>query len=148
MAKGPLRRSETDREPRVQCAALPWRRNAAGEVEVMLITSRETRRWVIPKGWLMKGIGPGGSAAQEALEEAGVLGRLGKKTVGTYGYDKRLRSGRIQHVRVRVFALEVLGELDAWKEMAERERRWMAPDVAATLVEEAALQRLLAAFKP
>jgi len=141
-------RPEADREPRVQCAALPWRRNGAGQVEVLLITSRETRRWVIPKGWKIGAIGPGGSAAQEALEEAGVLGRLGKKAVGKYAYDKRLRSGRVQHVQVRVFALEVLQELDEWPEKDERERLWAPQAEAARLVEEADLQRLLAAFAP
>ena len=49
-------RVETDREPRVQLAALPWRRTSGGDVEVLLITSRETRRWIIPKGWPMKGL--------------------------------------------------------------------------------------------
>lgn len=141
-------RPEADREPRVQCAALPWRRNGAGEVEVLLITSRETRRWVIPKGWRMGAIGPGGTAAQEALEEAGVLGRLGKKVVGKYAYDKRLRSGRVQHVQVRVFALEVLQELDDWREKDQRERLWTRPKEAARLVDERDLQRLLAGFAP
>jgi len=149
MAKADVRlRPEADREPRDQYAALPWRTAASGEIEILLITSRETRRWVIPKGWLMKGIGPGGSAAQEALEEAGVLGRLGKKPVGKYVYDKRLRSGRLQHVRVRVFALEVLQELDAWPEMGERTRQWFSLAEAAGLVDEADLKRLLSAFAP
>jgi 8-oxo-dGTP pyrophosphatase MutT (NUDIX family) len=141
-------RPEADREPRVQCAAVPWRRNGAGQVEVLLITSRETRRWVIPKGWPMGAIGPGGTAAQEALEEAGVLGRLGKKVVGRYAYDKRLRSGRIQRVKVRVFALEVLQELDDWPEKGQRERRWAPRTEAARLVDEAELQTLLATFEP
>ena len=74
---------EPDREPRAQFAALPWRRNAAGETEVMLITSRETHRWVIPKGWPIKGKSSAKSAAQEAFEEAGVRGKVGKKPVGT-----------------------------------------------------------------
>eukprot|EP01041_Mallomonas_annulata_P039872 gene39872-biopygen31591 len=67
-------RSEPDREPRTQYAALPWRRRADGGVDVLLITSRDTRRWVIPKGWPIKMLKPGPSAAQEAFEEAGVLG--------------------------------------------------------------------------
>ena len=64
---GPSNR-EPDREPRTQFAALPWRRNAEGEVEVLMITSRDTRRWVIPKGWPIKGIKSPKSAAQEAFE--------------------------------------------------------------------------------
>src|SRR6185437_12240641 len=98
---------EPDREPRTQFAALPWRRNAAGAVEVLLITSRETHRWVIPKGWPIKGKSSSKSAAQEAFEEAGLLGRIGKSPIGAYAYDKRLKNGRLQHVRVAVFPLLV-----------------------------------------
>ena len=76
MAKSVARiRAEPDREPRTQYAALPWRKRADGNVEVLLITSRESRRWVIPKGWPIKTLKPGPSAAQEAFEEAGVLAR-------------------------------------------------------------------------
>ena len=73
---------EPDREPRTQFAALPWRRDAGGEVEVLLITSRETRRWVIPKGWPIKGMKSAKSAAREAFEEAGVLGKVAKTPIG------------------------------------------------------------------
>ena len=61
---------EPDREPRAQFAALPWRRRADAGIEVLLITSRETRRWVIPKGWPIKGKSSAKSAAREAFEEA------------------------------------------------------------------------------
>ena len=99
--------AETDREPRVQSAALPWRLSPAGKVEVLLVTSRETRRWVAPKGWPIKGLKSFQAAAREAFEEAGVEGEIGRKKLGVYHYDKRLRSGRLQHVRVQVFPLEV-----------------------------------------
>src|SRR5947209_14678636 len=98
---------EPDREPRAQYAALPWRRNAAGAIEVLLITSRETRRWVIPKGWPIKGLKSPQTAAREAFEEAGVEGLVAKKKLGVFHYDKRLRSGRIQRVRVGVYPLQV-----------------------------------------
>jgi len=148
MAKPPDRmRPEADREPRSQFAAIPWRRDARGGLEVLLVTSRDTRRWVIPKGWPMKALGPGGTAAQEAFEEAGVRGRLTKKPVGAYAYDKRLRSGRLQHVRVRVFSLEVQEELEAWPEMRQRERQWTPVEVAATLVDEPELKRLLKSLR-
>src|SRR5947209_20158648 len=111
---------EPDREPREQFAALPWRRTAAGEVEVLLITSRETRRWVIPKGWPIKGKSSAKSAAQEAFEEAGVTGKLEKQPVGAYAYDKRLKNGRLQRVRVTVFSLEVEAEAETWPEAAQR----------------------------
>ena len=74
-----------------QYAALPWR-NAQG-FEILLITSRETRRWVIPKGWPMPGNSPAESAAQEAYEEAGIRGKIAVQAIGHYGYRKRLRGG-------------------------------------------------------
>ena len=140
-------RPESDREPRTQYAALPWRRAGDG-VEVLLITSRETRRWVIPKGWPMKDREAAEAAAQEAFEEAGVVGRATHKALGVYHYDKRLRSGRMQHVRVMVFELEVAEERDIWPEMVERDRRWTTPAEAAGMVDEPDLQALLARFKP
>ena len=141
-------RAEPDREPRTQYAALCWRRGASGGVEVLLITSRETRRWVIPKGWPIRTMKPGPSAAREAFEEAGVEGEVSKKPVGVYHYDKRLRSGRLQHVRVPVYALGVSRELDCWPEMAERERAWLAPAEAAERVEEPELRSLIRRFAP
>ena len=139
-------RRETDREPRTQYAALPWRKRGDGQTEILLITSRDTRRWVIPKGWPMQDINPGPCAAREAFEEAGVMGMPGRKTLGVYHYDKRLRSGRMQHVRVMVYPLEVREARDIWPEMAERDRLWSSPAEAATLVDEPELRTLLAKF--
>lgn len=140
-------RPEADREPRTQYAALPWRLRD-GALEILLITSRETRRWVIPKGWPMKDRDAADAAAQEAFEEAGVVGLASHRALGVYHYDKRLRSGRMQHVRVMVFALEVTEERDIWPEMIERDRRWTSPADAAGLVDEPELKTLLAAFRP
>ena len=139
---------EPDREPRVQFGALPWRRDADGEVEVLLITSRETRRWVIPKGWPIKGKGSAKSAAREAFEEAGVTGKVGKSPVGAYAYDKRLKNGRLQHVRVAIFALQVEMEVDLYPEAGQREKRWLPVSEAAALVAEPELTAVLATFKP
>lgn len=140
-------RPEPDREPRTQYAALPWRKDAGGDVSVLLITSRESRRWVIPKGWPMKDKEPGPCAAQEAFEEAGVVGPTRRKSLGVYHYDKRLRSGRLQHVRVMVYPLEVREERDIWPEMTQRDRNWTTPAEAAGLVDEPELKALLAKFK-
>jgi len=139
---------EPDREPRAQFAALPWRRTKAGDVEMLLITSRETRRWVIPKGWPIKGKSSAKSAAREAFEEAGVKGKLKKKPVGTYAYDKRLKNGRLQRVRVTVFSLEVQDEADVFPEATQREKLWTPPAEAARAVDEPELMVLLATFKP
>jgi 8-oxo-dGTP pyrophosphatase MutT (NUDIX family) len=139
---------EPDREPRAQYAALPWRRGADGAVEVLVITSRETRRWVIPKGWPIRGMKSPQSAAREAYEEAGVVGEVGKKAVGFYHYDKRLRSGRIQRVGVDVFPLLVTEERETWPEKGQRDKMWTAPGEAAGLVDEPELKAILAGFAP
>ena len=139
-------RPEPDREPRTQYAALPWRKGDDG-VQVLLITSRESRRWVIPKGWPMRDKGPGPCAAQEAFEEAGVIGATKRKSLGVYHYDKRLRSGRLQHVRVMVYPLEVREERDIWPEMDQRDRNWTTPADAASLVDEPELKALLSKFR-
>lgn len=147
MAKKDQIRAEPDREPRTQYASLPWRRNEAGLVEVLVITSRETRRWVIPKGWPIKGMKPTRSAAQEAFEEAGVEGQPGAK-LGRYDYEKRLNSGRLQHVRVTVFGLEVRSEAADWPERGQREKAWTSVWEAAERVDEPALKAIIAGFSP
>lgn len=139
--------AEPDREPRVQYAALPWRRTPGGGVEVLVITSRETRRWVVPKGWPIKRLTPAQSAAQEAYEEAGVEGRPGGK-LGVYRYDKRLRSGRLQQVKVTVYGLEVLRELADWPERGQRDKAWTSIWDAAERVDEPELKALIAGFAP
>jgi 8-oxo-dGTP pyrophosphatase MutT (NUDIX family) len=138
--------AEPDREPRVQYAALPWRRSASGALEVLLITSRETRRWVIPKGWPIKGLKSAQTAAREAYEEAGVEGEIAKKKLGAYRYDKRLRSGRLQLVQVQVYALRVELEREEWPEREQREKLWTNPAEAAGLVDEPELSALIAGF--
>ena len=132
----------------IQYAALPWRETEAGTVEVLLITSRETRRWVIPKGWGKSGEPPTVSTAREALEEAGIEGEVAELALGVYRYDKRLKSGEAQPVAVEVYALRVRIEHDAWPEVDQRERRWTAPAEAAGLVDEPELQAIIAAFAP
>ena len=149
MKKGKDRlRAEPDREPKTQYAALPWRRRADGAVEILLITSRETRRWVTPKGGRMSGKTDAEAAAQEALEEAGIVGLARSRAAGLYHYDKKLRSGRSQHVRVFVFPLEVSEERDEWPEKGQRDKLWTTPEEASTLVEEPELRRVLKGFAP
>jgi 8-oxo-dGTP pyrophosphatase MutT (NUDIX family) len=136
------------RGPRQQFAALPWRRNDADAVEVLLITSRETRRWVIPKGWGKKGEPATVAAAREALEETGAGGRVSEAPLGQYRYQKLLKSGRIQRVRVAVYPLEVVHEHEDWPEKAFREKLWTSVAEAATLVDEPELKALIAGFDP
>lgn len=127
-----------------QIAALPWRIRE-GRLEVLIITTRETRRWTIPKGWPMKGRTDPEAARIEAEQEAGVVGKTAKKPIGRYTYWKR-REARFDLVRVVVHALEVTGSLETWKEMTQRELRWVVPKDAAIVVDEPELATLLRAF--
>jgi 8-oxo-dGTP pyrophosphatase MutT (NUDIX family) len=133
---------------RTQFAALPWRRLGDGGIEVLLITSRETRRWVIPKGWGKPEEDPVAAAAREAFEETGVKGALGKAPLGDYHYGKVLKTGRVQPVTVTVYALEVAQERKSWPEKDEREKLWVPPAIAAGLVDEPELKSLIAGFAP
>lgn len=131
-----------------QFAALPFRLSATGELEIMLITSRTTRRWIIPKGWPMGDRPPHKVAAQEAEEEAGIEGRATKKPVGAYFYDKMLANGALVRCRVEVFALEVKKQRSTWPERKHRERRWLTREDAAALAGDVELQPLIRAFVP
>lgn len=126
-----------------QYGALPYRIDPHGDVEVLLVTSRETRRWVIPKGWSIKKLSNRQTAAREAFEEAGIIGKTLKNPVGSFQYEKRLDGKSRTQCRVSVFLLLVTEELEAWPEMKERERRWFSPSVAAELVQEEELSFLL-----
>lgn len=124
-----------------QIAALPTR-EVDGRTEVCLVTTRETGRWTVPKGWPMKGVPDRRAAAIEAEQEAGLVGKAVKKPIGTFDYWKR-RLDRFDLVRVTVYRLKVRKALAAWKEMGERQVRWMSLDDAATAVEEPGLEALL-----
>ena len=127
---------------RKQVAALPVRRDHTGVLQVLLVTSRESRRLVIPKGWPWPGIKDHQAAAEEAREEAGITGKMRKKSIGSYSYDKQKASGAIP-VRVKVFLLEVEIELDDWPESRQRERIWCSVDIAAASVAEPELAALI-----
>jgi 8-oxo-dGTP pyrophosphatase MutT (NUDIX family) len=131
-----------------QYAALPWRRAPDGTIKVLIITSRETRRWVIPKGWPMKDRSAAEAAAQEAYEEAGVIGEANPAPVGSFGYGKRLRAGAVHDVTVVVYALEVFVEQLAFPEQGQREKLWTTPAEAAERVDEPELKALIQAFNP
>jgi len=127
--------------PRNQFAALCWRLHR-GRVEVLLITSRDTGRWVIPKGWPMAGKSPAESAAQEAWEEAGVRGQEGQDPLGLYTYDKLRGAKEALPCAVSVFPLRVEELAARFPERKERRRRWFGADKAAKLVAEPELRAL------
>lgn len=135
------------RTPRAQIAALPFRLDAEGRPEILLVTSRETKRWIIPKGWPMRGRKDHRAAEQEAFEEAGLKGRIGKKAIGHYSYDKNLGDGSALPCAVTVYPLRVRQERKRWPERKQRERRWYGAEEAATLVQECDLQDLLRRFR-
>lgn len=126
-----------------QVGALPMRRRPDGGLDVMLVTSRETRRWIVPKGWPMKGLKDHRAAEQEAFEEAGVRGKVGKAPLGCFTYDKREANGRLTPVEVTLYRLDVRAEEIAWPESRQRERRWCPVEDAAGLVEEPGLKLIL-----
>jgi 8-oxo-dGTP pyrophosphatase MutT (NUDIX family) len=89
-------------------------------------------------------VSPGGTAAREAYEEAGVEGTIFSETpVGQYVYDKDMGAGTHVKVEVGVFLLRVLRQLDTWPEQAERETQWFGPEQAADLVSEPGLADIL-----
>jgi 8-oxo-dGTP pyrophosphatase MutT (NUDIX family) len=125
-----------------QVAAVPLRVDERGTAQVLLVTSRETRRWVIPKGWPMKGRKPYDAAAQEAFEEAGVIGKIEKKPIGRYAYFKR-RQITFDLCEVEVFALIVEKQAKAWPEQGQRHAKWFVVEEAAKLVDEPGLATVL-----
>ncbi|MDQ1153931.1 NUDIX hydrolase [Brevundimonas sp. SORGH_AS_0993] len=128
-----------------QVAALPWRVEN-GQRRILMITSRETRRWVIPKGGRMVGKSDPEAAAQEALEEAGVKGEIEARSIGVFRYAKGLKDGGLRRCVVSVYPLQVLIQLGAWPEAHQRERRWMTPREAAEAVQEPDLAALIRDF--
>ena len=142
--KGAAKRtSEKPVAARSQVAALPLR--VVGDVEeVCLVTTRETRRWTIPKGWPMKGLKDHLAAGIEAEQEAGLYGKIARKPVGRYLYWKR-REAKFELVNVSVFRLDVAGMHPIWREQAEREVRWFPLAEAVLLVDEPGLAALIAA---
>lgn len=117
------------------------------ELQVLLVTSRQTRRWIIPKGHVDLHMSPHQAAAQEALEEAGVVGEISREPLGTFRYAKLLPSGVTMNAKVVVFPLAVSRELDDWLEKDLRERRWFTPQDAVEAVQELALAEIIRKFR-
>lgn len=131
---------------RLQVAALPWRAGENGQLEIMLITSRDTGRWILPKGWPEAREPLCQAAAREAGEEAGLQGRVCHFEAGRYFYAKALASGQEVPCEVLVFPLKVEEIADKWKEKHERRRRWVTPNDAAEMVNEHDLRQIILYF--
>lgn len=132
---------------RVQYGALCWRHGSDG-VEVLLITSRDSGRWVIPKGWPMSGLAPEAAAAQEAWEEAGVDGQINPCCIGRFGYQKALSVSASVPCAVSVFGLKVANLAKSFPEAKARQRKWFPLKEAAELVAEPDLSRIIQGFIP
>jgi 8-oxo-dGTP pyrophosphatase MutT (NUDIX family) len=136
-------------EFRQQYAALCYRQAVDRDgIEVLVITSRDSGRWVIPKGWPMKRKKPHKAAEMEAWQEAGVRGLARKKPTGRYTYLKWLANGDVAPCVVDVYEIEVLECTADYKERGQRVLEWVSPDEAARRVREVELKSLLVDFEP
>jgi 8-oxo-dGTP pyrophosphatase MutT (NUDIX family) len=141
----PADKSGDTSEPQPQYAALCWRK-VRDKTEVLLVTSRDTGRWIIPKGWPIKGLAPHEAAAREAYEEAGAEGKVKPSCIGLYSYRKLLGPETSVPCVVAVYPIRTLRLLDQFPERQERRRKWFSPKKAATLVAEPELRELLRNF--
>lgn len=126
-----------------QAGVIPYMLEA-GEVRILLLTSRDTGRWVIPKGNIGKGHSAATAAVKEAEEEAGVQGRITTPLpLGFFPYFKRLPSGEARATTVEVYPLLVTSTLTSWPEKGQRELRWVSAWDAARMVDEPGLARMM-----
>lgn len=128
--------------PHLQVAALCLR-GKGSKKEVLVISSLGTGRWILPKGWPMRGRTLAQAALREAWEEAGVKGSVSEKIVGRYSYDKITDSGSARHCEVQVFPVTVKNLTDNFPEAGKRQRKWVKPARAAQMVDEPDLKALL-----
>jgi len=135
------------REHGRQVAALCWRTSARGLPEVLLITSLNRKRWIMPKGWSEDGQSEAQSAAREAFEEAGVTGEVSDIPIGTYHYLKEKRDGTGVPVCVEIFSLKVTGQAEDWAEKGKRQVAWLPIEQAAARISEPGLRGILRAFQ-
>jgi len=129
-----------------QAAVLPWRQGAV--LEVLLITSLDTGRWVLPKGGVEDRESLHSAARREALEEAGLEGNVGTRMLGTYLYEKHLPNGERRCYCVTVFPMKVTAQRDQWPEQDRRKTKWLSIQDAANAVREEELRKLILAFDP
>lgn len=126
-----------------QCAALPLTIDPDGQPLVMLITSRTTRRWIIPKGWVEKDLSAAQMAAREALEEAGLVGTMDATPIGKYRYEKKVSRRKSITCEVSVYVMRDARQIDDWKEKNQRVTRWLDPALAASLVSDKELAAMI-----
>jgi len=131
--------------PLKQIAALPFVETQSGPL-VLLITTRGTGRWTIPKGWPKPGLPDAQMAAREAFEEAGVEGEVSARPIGSFLYTKRLHLFSWVRCSVDVYAFKVHCQKLDWPEKQSRKSMWVEPRQAAAKVREAQLADMLRSF--
>jgi 8-oxo-dGTP pyrophosphatase MutT (NUDIX family) len=148
MKQRPVRLVDGDkRAVRTQFGALCWRVKN-DKVQVLLVTSRQRKRWILPKGWPVDGATPVEAAEREAWEEAGVTGKAKPVCVGVYSYVKDINSEDRLPCVVAVFPVKVKKQHADWPEKSERRRKWMSLKEAAKAVDEKELTAILSGFDP
>ncbi len=130
---------------RTQFGALVWRREA-GEIRILLIGGRRSRRWGIPKGWPQSGATPARAATREAWEEAGAVGKAAKTCIGVYSYLKKIDGRPPLPCVVAVFPMEAQSLSDTWPESGQRRRKWFRPEVAARKIRNPELRSIVLGF--
>ncbi|MCR9125521.1 MAG: NUDIX hydrolase [Rhodobacteraceae bacterium] len=144
----PIRvRTHDKTDMRTQFAALCYRING-DKVQVLLVTSRRSKRWIVPKGWPGTGLTPARSAMREAWEEAGVEGRAWDMCLGLYSYTKVISPTQAMPCAVMVYPVHVRRLASDYPERNQRRRKWFSPRKASKRVGEPELQRILRDFDP
>lgn len=133
-------------KPLSQVGALPYRKGKDGRLEVLLVTTRKKKHFIFPKGWKMKGKNKMAAAAQETIEEAGVVGNLHKKPIGRYRYRKRFGAVSAP-VAVTIFAMRVRRQLAKWPEQERRSRRWVSLNQAEASIDHSGLISFVRALR-
>lgn len=144
--RGPRQASSASSLIPVQYGAVPYRFTQAGALEILLITTKRSKRWIIPKGDPIKGLKPPKSAEREAFEEAGIRGSIGRKSIGSFRFQKTLEGAPDLLCEVKVYALNVKEQMKDWPEASQRTLCWFAPPEAQAAVTDPGLQLLISRF--
>src|SRR5258708_6427791 len=132
---------------RVHYGALPNRFMPRAALEILIVTTRQSRRWIVPKGWPIKRLTPSKSAAREAFEEAGVRGKIGARTIGVFRYKKTAgENGAEPDYEVKIFPLLVRRQSATWPEFGQRVVQWVDPEKAMSLIRESELKAIVEKF--
>lgn len=140
-------RERGKRDVRTQFGALCWRRQG-DDVQVLLVTTRRRKRWIIPKGWPVDLATPAEAAATEAWEEAGAEGKVKPTCLGIFSYNKAIMDGDFLPCVVAVFPLRVKKLRESYPEKNERRRKWVSQKKASQMVDDPELSAIIAGFNP